>query len=130
MTRTVAVGHVTDKMQQVYDIVYNANLEGHKAAVCGNICNLVDKASRDYIASFGYGEAFGHGLGHGIGLDIHELPNFNRVCETVIAPGMILSVEPGIYLPGEFGVRIEDMILTTDDKPINLTHSAKNLIVL
>lgn len=130
MTRTIAVGHVTDEMQKVYDIVYNANLEGHKAAVCGNVCNLVDKAARDYIASFGYGEAFGHGLGHGIGLDIHELPNFNRVCETVIAPGMILSVEPGIYLPGKFGVRIEDMILTTEDKPINLTYSPKNLIVL
>ena len=90
----------------------------------------MDRASRDYIASFGYGAQFGHGLGHGVGLDIHEEPRFSPGCKTALEEGMVITVEPGIYLPGEFGVRIEDMVVITPQGTEDITRSPKELILL
>ena len=94
------------------------------------MCKNVDKIARDYIANQGYGDYFGHGLGHSVGLYIHERPAFNTKDTTILAPNMILTDEPGIYLPGKFGVRIEDMILITAEGCEPLAHSPKELIEL
>lgn len=129
MTRTVAVSCVTDEQKRVYDTVLaaqNAALDGIRA---GAVCKDIDKLARDLIES-DYKGCFGHGLGHSVGIEIHENPCFNTVCETVLHEGMVLTVEPGIYLENKFGVRIEDMISVTKDGCENLTHSDKNLIIL
>ncbi len=131
MTRTVYMGdELTEKQLEVYTTVLNAQKEALKAIKPGVVCSDVDKIARDYIADAGYGEYFGHGLGHGVGLYIHEEPRFSRTCDVVLEPGMVLSVEPGIYLPGEFGVRIEDLIVVTEDGYENLTASPKVLILM
>ena len=130
MTRTVAVGHATDEMKNVYDTVLRAQLAGIKAARAGVTGRSIDKAARDVIADAGYGEYFGHSFGHSLGLDIHEHP--------IAAPGVharlpehtVISAEPGIYLPGKFGVRIEDVMHLTADGAEILTRSPKNLIIL
>ena len=96
----------------------------------GMKCKDVDKIARDYIAAQGYGDYFGHGLGHGVGLYIHESPAFNTRDESLVKPYMIETDEPGIYLPGKFGVRIEDMILITEDGCESLAKSPKQLIEL
>ena len=130
MTRTVAVGRPTEKMRQIYGIVLEANrraLAGVQTGMTGAAC---DALARGYIAQQGYGDRFGHGLGHSLGLEIHEEPRFSPACETVILPGTVVTVEPGIYLENEFGVRIEDMVWMTPDGPVNLTASPKELIVL
>lgn len=130
MTRTVALGKVSEKQRQIYDIVLKANEIGIAAAQAGVVCEEVDRASRDYIASFGYGAQFGHGLGHGVGLDIHEEPRFSPGCKTALEEGMVITVEPGIYLPGEFGVRIEDMVVITPQGTEDITRSPKELLLL
>lgn len=130
MTRTVAVGEVSSKQIDVYETVLAAQQAGLKAVKAGTVCKDVDKVARDIIADKGYGEFFGHGLGHGVGVEIHEFPNLNPSSETVLTEGHIVTVEPGIYLPGEFGVRIEDMALVTSDGCENLTICEKKLIVL
>lgn len=131
MTRTVHMGdEMTEKELQVYTVVLNAQKEALKAIKPGMVCSDIDKIARDYIAQAGYGEYFGHGLGHGVGLYIHEEPRFSRSCDEVLKPGMVLSVEPGIYLPGEFGVRIEDLIVVTEDGYENLASSPKVLILM
>ena len=89
-------------------------------------CCEIDRIARDYIAEKGYGAYFGHGLGHSLGILIHEDPRFAPGCEDLLEPGMILSVEPGIYLPGEFGVRIEDTVLVTENGCVNLTKAPKD----
>ena len=130
MTRTVAVGQPTDKMREVYEIVLEANkraLAGIRTGMTGAAC---DALARNYIADMGYGDRFGHGLGHSLGLEIHEEPRFSPACETVILPDTVVTVEPGIYLENEFGVRIEDMVWMTESGPVNLTASAKELLVL
>ena len=130
MTRTVAVGRPTEKMRQIYGIVLEANrraLAGVQTGMTGAAC---DALARGYIAQQGYGDRFGHGLGHSLGLEIHEEPRFSPACETVILPDTVVTVEPGIYLENEFGVRIEDMVWMTPDGPVNLTASPKELIVL
>lgn len=130
MTRTVCLGNPTDEMKEIYDIVLSAQLAVLNGIKPGMMCKDVDKIARDYIASKGYGDYFGHGLGHGVGLYIHESPSFNTRDESIVKPGMIETDEPGIYLPGKFGVRIEDMILITEDGCESLAASPKELIIL
>ncbi|OZB98913.1 Xaa-Pro peptidase family protein [Paenibacillus sp. XY044] len=130
LTRTVFIGEPTKRHQEIYRIVLEANrttLEGLKPGITGK---EGDSLARDCIAGYGYGEYFGHGLGHAFGLEIHELMNFSQKTEERLEPGMILTVEPGIYLPDFGGVRIEDDILVTDTGIEVLTKSNKELIVL
>ena len=130
MTRTVCIGKASDEQKKVYNIVLSAQLAVLDSVRAGLMCKNVDKIARDYIANQGYGDYFGHGLGHSVGLYIHERPAFNTKDTTILAPNMILTDEPGIYLPGKFGVRIEDMILITADGCEPLAHSPKELIEL
>ena len=130
MTRTVAVGEVGDKQKEVYEIVLKAQKETIDFIKSGVVCKEVDRVARDIIANAGYGDCFGHGLGHSVGIEIHENPACNTVCETVMEKGMIMTVEPGIYIENEFGVRIEDMVVVTENGCENLTASKKELIVL
>lgn len=130
MTRTVAVGEATDEMRRVYNTVLQAQEKSIRAVKAGMVCRDVDKVARDIIYSAGYEGCFGHGLGHSVGVEIHENPSFNTRCETVLRPGMIMTVEPGIYLENRFGVRIEDMVAVTDTGCVNLTASEKQLLVL
>ncbi len=130
MTRTVAVGEVSSKQAEIYETVLKAQLAGLEAIKSGVNCKDVDAVSRKIIADKGYGDFFGHGLGHGVGIEIHELPNLNPSSKAVLKEGHIVTVEPGIYLPGEFGVRIEDMALVTAEGYVNLTECEKKLIVI
>ncbi|MBE6774830.1 MAG: aminopeptidase P family protein [Ruminococcaceae bacterium] len=130
MTRTVAVGEVSSKQAGIYETVLRAQKAGLEAVKCGVNCSDVDAVSRKIIADAGYADYFGHGLGHGVGVEIHELPTLNPTSKAVLEAGHIVTVEPGIYIPGEFGVRIEDMALVTADGCENLTVCEKKLIVL
>ncbi len=130
MTRTVAVGTVSEKQKDIYNIVLNAQETALSVLKSGLSCADADKTARDIIASAGYGEFFGHGTGHGVGIEIHEAPNLSPRSEAILKPGNIVTVEPGIYIPGEFGVRIEDMALITENGYENLTHTPKELIIL
>lgn len=130
MTRTVAVGAVTEEQERVYQTVLEAQLRALDAVKPGLVCRDIDRIARDYIAQSGYGGYFGHGLGHGVGLEIHEEPRFSPLCDVVLEPGMVITVEPGIYLPGKFGVRIEDFVVTTETGAKNFTKSEKKLICL
>lgn len=130
MTRTVAVGQVSDEQRAVYNTVLAAQSAALSAISAGKICRDIDKVARDIIENAGYYGAFGHGLGHSVGLEIHESPACNTVCEQKLLSGNIMTVEPGIYLEGRFGVRIEDMVLVTDSGCENLTKSEKSLIIL
>ncbi len=130
MTRTVAVGHASEKQREVYEVVraaQQAALDRIKAGMTGR---EVDAISREKIAEAGYGEFFGHALGHSVGLFIHEPPSFSPNCQEPILENTVISVEPGIYLPGEFGVRIEDLVVVKQDGVENLTRSAKSLLLL
>ncbi len=128
MTRTVVVGKANDKQKEIYNIVLEAQLAALDMISAGKKCKDIDKCARDIISSYGYGKYFGHGLGHSVGLYIHETPALNTRDETVLKANMIETVEPGIYIPGFGGVRIEDMVVVTDEGHINLAHSPKNLI--
>lgn len=130
MTRTVAIGYVTDKQQAVYDTVLKAQLAALNSIAPQKPCNEVDKIARDIIKNAGFGDNFGHGLGHSVGLEIHENPACNTRDTTLLSEGMIMTVEPGIYLPDKFGVRIEDMIVITNHGYNNLTKSPKELIII
>lgn len=130
MTRTVAVGSVTDKQVEVYNTVLSAQMKCLEVLRPGVSCRDADAAARDIIDKAGYGACFGHGTGHGVGINIHELPNLSPKSSMVLAEGDIVTDEPGIYLPGEFGVRIEDMVYITSDGYENLTNCDKNLIIL
>ncbi len=130
MTRTVALGFVSDEQKKVYDTVILAQktaLEGIRAGVK---CSDADALARDVIKRAGYGEFFRHGLGHGVGVEIHEAPNLSPRSETTLKEGMLVTVEPGIYLPNRFGVRIEDMVCVTENGCENLTNADKSLIIL
>lgn len=130
MTRTVCVGNPTDKMIAVYNTVLKAQSEALKAIKPGVVCKDVDKVARGIINEAGFEGTFGHGLGHSVGIDIHENPSFNTRCEEITKPGMVITVEPGIYLENEFGVRIEDMIIVTENACEDITKSEKELIIL
>ena len=130
MTRTVAVGQPTDEMRKVYDIVLRAQAAGLAAARAGVPGSAVDNVARSIIEQAGYGEYFGHALGHSVGLEIHESPNFSPSEQTVMPVGAVVTCEPGIYLPGRFGVRIEDVVILTETGCENITASPKELIIL
>lgn len=130
MTRTFAVGEASDEMERIYDTVLQAQLAGLDALAPGKVCRDVDKVSRDLIAAAGFGDRFGHGLGHSVGVEIHEYPYLNPRCDAVLQPGNVVTVEPGIYIPGFCGVRIEDMALITEAGFENLAVYPKELIVL
>ena len=130
MTRTVALGGVSDKQRLVYDTVLKAQLEALKQIKAGAVCKEIDAVARNIIDNAGFKGCFGHGLGHSVGIEVHESPSFNLRDETKLQSGMVLSVEPGIYLENEFGVRIEDVVCITDNGYENLTKSPKDLIVL
>ena len=130
MTRTVAVGQPSAKQIEVYNTVLEAQLAGLAALHDGVTGFDADKASRDVIEKAGYGRFFGHGTGHGVGVEIHEAPRLSPKSKATLRTGNVVTVEPGVYLPGEFGVRIEDMAVITPDGHIGLTHCEKKLIVL
>lgn len=130
MTRTIALGYATDEMREIYDIVLEAHLQAADKIKTGNTCADVDNAARDYIVSKGYGEYFGHSTGHGVGIEIHEKPTVYLTNDTILKDGMVITNEPGIYLPDRFGVRIEDMYLVTDNGYKDLTLIDKELIIL
>ncbi len=113
LTRPFFLGRINAFQKRIYDIVWNAQRRGIQAARPGVLAKDVDAACRGYIQKKGYGDFFGHGTGHGVGLEIHEAPTISGRSETRLEPGMVITVEPGIYLPGRFGVRIEDMVLIT-----------------
>ena len=130
MTRTVAVGYATDEMKNVYDTVLRAQLAGISAARAGVLGRDIDAAARKVIADAGYGEYFGHGFGHSLGLDIHEWPSANPSGDTPMPAGAVCSAEPGIYLPGRFGVRIEDVVIIREGGCENITKAPKELLIL
>ena len=130
MTRTVAVGFVTEEMEKVYNLVLEAQLAGLAITKAGVPGREIDGAARKVITDAGYGEYFGHGYGHGVGLEIHENPNPNPRNPEPMPVHAVASAEPGIYLPGKFGVRIEDTVIYTADGYENLCTSPKNLIIL
>ena len=130
ITRTVAVGEPSEQMREIYEITLAAQelaVEGFKPGLTGA---EADAIARDYIASKGYGEAFGHSTGHGIGLEVHEAPGLSSRSEVVLEPNMTVTAEPGIYLPGIGGVRIEDDLVITENGCERLTHSTKVLQIL
>lgn len=130
MTRTVAVGFATEEMQTVYQTVLSAQEAGIAAARAGLTGREVDGAARAVISAAGYGAYFGHSFGHGVGVEIHEAPNASPMNEKPLPAGAVISAEPGIYLPGRLGVRIEDVILLTETGCRNITKAPKDLIVL
>lgn len=129
-TRTIAVGEPSDQLKEIYDIVLNAQIHGVDALKPGMTGKEADAVTRDYITKHGYGEAFGHSTGHGIGREVHEAPGLSHRSSTVLQPGMCVTCEPGIYIPGVGGVRIEDDVLITETGHEVLTRSKKDLIIL
>ncbi|MCK4871461.1 MAG: aminopeptidase P family protein [Phycisphaerales bacterium] len=113
LTRTFSLGSMSRKIAEIYDIVLEAQLAAIAAVRPGAGTRAVDAVARDIITNAGYGDCYGHGLGHGVGLDVHEEPGLNTRTDTELRPGMLITVEPGIYLPGVGGVRIEDDVLVT-----------------
>ena len=130
MTRTVVLGEPADWQREIYDLVAAAQAAGRAALAVGADVVAVDKASRDVIAEAGHADHFTHGLGHGVGLEIHEAPGIGPLGAGTLAAGMAVTVEPGVYLPGHGGVRIEDTLVVTDDVPELLTLTSKELLVL
>lgn len=130
MTRTVAVGEPTEEMKKVYHIVLEAQLAGIAAAKAGVTGKDVDGAARKVIEDAGYGEYFGHSFGHGVGIEIHEEPRAASTNDKPLPAGAVISAEPGIYLPGKFGVRIEDVLRVTEGGNEILTKAPKELIIL
>jgi Xaa-Pro aminopeptidase len=127
LTRILVTGKISPKLRKIYGVVLKAQLAAIDAIRPGAVCEEVDAVARTIITKAGYGSAFGHGLGHGTGLDIHESPRFAAGQKTKLEPGMIVTVEPGIYLPDWGGVRIEDDILVTRTGHEVLTDVPKDL---
>ena len=130
MTRTVAVGSVSDRQREIYEIVLKAQLAALDVIKPGMRCAEVDKTARDIIKAAGYGDNFGHSLGHSVGIQIHETPVFSAKSKDAVKAGHVITVEPGIYVDGFGGVRIEDLVVVTEDGIQNLTRSPKELLVV
>ncbi len=130
MTRTVVLGKCSPEMEKIYNIVLEAQLAGIATAKAGVPGCDVHNAAAKVIEDAGYGEYFGHGFGHGVGLEIHELPSAAPAWKKPLEPGHVISAEPGIYLPGKYGVRIEDVIVITENGNQNITKAEKKLIKL
>lgn len=129
-TRTFVIGPLDKKHEEIYKIVLEAQLAGLEAARPGVPGKEVDRAARKVIEDAGYGEYFGHGTGHGVGLNVHEGPSAGKKGETILEPGMVITVEPGIYIPGFGGCRIEDLVVITENGKEILSTSPKELIVI
>ncbi|MFD0586788.1 M24 family metallopeptidase [Paenibacillus sp. GCM10027627] len=130
LTRTVVIGKPSDKHREIYDIVLEAQLNALANIRPGMTGMEADALCRNIIAKYGYGDHFGHGTGHGLGMEIHEAPRLSKLSDTILTPGMTVTVEPGIYVPGFGGVRIEDDIVITESGIKILTSSSKELICL
>ncbi|TCO79827.1 M24 family metallopeptidase [Marinisporobacter balticus] len=130
MSRTVFVGGISDEERKVYEIIYQANKAGEKAAKEGVAAESVDKVSRDVIKNAGYGEYFLNRLGHGIGYSVHEAPDIKGGNERILEKGMAFSIEPGIYMPGKFGMRIEDIVCITENGSEVLNKASKEIIIV
>lgn len=131
LTRTFACGTIPGAwFEEIYQITLNAQQSALRGVRPGAVCRDVDAVARGIITDAGYGNYFGHGLGHGVGIEIHEAPRLNKHSEVVLEPGMVVTVEPGIYLPGKGGVRIEDLVVVTSDGCDVLTRTPKELRVL
>ena len=128
MTRTLVVGLANSWQQEIYTIVEEAQRKGLKAAEAGMTGRELDAIVRDSITACGYGDYYVHGTGHGVGLEIHEMPMINKRGATVLQTGMIFTIEPGIYIPGKGGVRIEDTVVLTEDGARALNGVKKQLI--
>ena len=126
-TRTFATGEPGERAREAYEAVREAQAAALAAIKAGVRAEDVDKVARDLIAAAGHGERFGHGLGHGVGLEVHEEPRVSPRSEDVLAPAEVVTVEPGIYLPGELGVRIEDLVVVTEEGHRNLSGLPKEL---
>jgi Xaa-Pro aminopeptidase len=130
ITRTIAIGEPSDELKKIYDIVLRAELKGLQEIKPGMTGEAADRITRDFITEHGYGEYFGHSTGHGIGLDVHEGPRLASTSNEVLIPGMVVTVEPGIYISGLGGVRIEDDTVITDTGNQKLSHSTKELLII
>ena len=130
MTRTVCIGKCSEEMEKVYNTVLEAQLACLEQARAGMTGAELDKIARSIIEHAGYGDCFGHSLGHGVGMEIHEKPNAAPSNNSVLKAGTVITVEPGIYIAGKFGVRIEDFVILTENGSVNLTKCAKNIIYL
>ena len=130
MTRTIFVEGVDNHLKELYSITLEAQKLGVKSVVAGVKASQIDRITRDYIEKAGYGELFGHGTGHGVGLRIHESPSISKRDETLLQAGMVITVEPGIYTPNLGGIRVEDLILVTDDGCQTLSKSPKELQII
>ena len=130
MTRTVALGYAAEETKKVYDTVLKAQLAGIAASKAGVPGKDIDAAARNVIAEAGYGAYFGHGYGHSLGLEVHEAPSPNARNDQPMPVNSVASAEPGIYLPGKFGVRIEDVVIFKEDGCVDITKSPKNLIII
>ena len=130
MTRTVALGKPSEEMRRIYDTVLRAQMMCEDALSAGKNCYDIDKLARDYIDARGYAGRFGHGLGHSVGIDIHEEPRLSPSCQEILKAGVVITVEPGVYVPGVGGVRIEDTCLVRENGCEALTDADKQLIIL
>ncbi len=129
MTRTIVVGSPNEKQKDIYYAVLEAQRKGVEVARPGMTAKELDTVVRDVIAEYGYGDYFIHSTGHGVGLEIHEWPRVSQTDDTELRPGgMVITVEPGIYIPGFGGVRIEDTILITEGGAVRLTRTERELI--
>lgn len=129
-TRTVSVGQAPDELRRIYDVVRRAQQAALEAVRPGMVAQELDAVARRVIDEAGYGKCFGHGLGHGVGLEIHEAPRLGVTGQEVLKPGMIITIEPGVYVPGLGGVRIEDMVCVTEQGGDDLTRATHDFIVL
>lgn len=129
-TRTFATGTIHGQAKEIYEVVLDAQLKGLAVIAPGAECQAVDGAAREVITAAGHGELFGHSTGHGVGIEVHEQPTLSARSKDVLAIGNVVTVEPGIYLPGEFGVRIEDLVVVAEDGPRVLTPFSKQLLVV
>lgn len=130
MTRTVVIGKASERQREIYNVVLSAQTAALEAIHAGAVCGDIDAAARSIIENAGYGDCFGHGLGHGVGIEIHEAPSFSPKCDAILKNGNVITVEPGIYIDGFGGVRIEDLVVVENDKAVSLTSSEKQLIEL
>jgi Xaa-Pro dipeptidase len=130
MTRTVFYKYASEHSKEVYNVVLEANKRGIEKVKAGiRFCDI-DEAARDYITKKGYGKYFTHRLGHSIGIDVHDFGDVSSANTDIVQPGQIFSIEPGIYIPGEVGVRIEDLVIATEDGCEVLNHYPKDLIIV
>ena len=130
MSRTVCVGKPSDKQKEVYNAVLSANNDAMKAVREDITGKVIDNIARSTLEAWGYNEFFKHGVGHGVGLEVHEPPSLSPKGEHTLKAGMVVTIEPGVYIPGAFGVRIEDMVAVTENGCINLTKTPKSLIII